>query len=242
LTGASNAATGRVVGAQQVGGVIGYNDGKVEGLDGAEATITNEGIVIATNGGAGGIFGVNNSDMSNVTLLNNGVVLGNSTIVDGVQQGSGGIAGVNYGVITDSTVGGGVNAIVGDTNNAGGIFGVNYGSISGSRDNSDYDSSVYYKNAVYSNGIVKVAEFESADYADSTKSEILFAGKEWDKTPDNANAGGLVGYNSGTVARAYNTGKVTGGMNIGGIVGYNEGTVSEYSITYSMLLSVMKML
>ncbi len=227
LTGASNAATGRVVGAQQVGGVIGYNEGKVEGLDGAEATITNEGIVIATNGGAGGIFGVNNSDMSNVTLLNNGVVLGNSTIVDGVQQGSGGIAGVNYGVITDSTVGGGVNAIVGDTNNAGGIFGVNYGSISGSRDNSDYDSSVYYKNAVYNNGIVKVAEFESAAYADSTKSEILFAGKKWDKTPDNANAGGLVGYNSGTVARAYNTGKVTGGMNIGGIVGYNEGTVSE---------------
>jgi hypothetical protein len=227
LTGASNAATGRVVGAQQVGGVIGYNEGKVEGLDGAEGTITNEGIVIATNGGAGGIFGVNNSDMSNVTLLNNGVVLGNSTIVDGVQQGSGGIASVNYGVITDSTVGGGVNAIVGDTNNAGGIFGVNYGSISGSRDNSDYDSSVYYKNAVYNNGIVKVAEFESAAYADSTKSEIIFAGKKWDKNLDNANAGGLVGYNSGTVARAYNTGKVIGGMNIGGIVGYNEGTVSE---------------
>jgi hypothetical protein len=44
-------------------------------------------------------------------------------------------------------------------------------------------------------------------------------------------AGGLVGYNGGTVSNSYSTGSVTGNVNVGGLVGENYGTVSNSHFT-----------
>jgi hypothetical protein len=40
-------------------------------------------------------------------------------------------------------------------------------------------------------------------------------------------AGGLVGWNNGTVSNSYSTGSVSGHYNVGGLVGWNNGTVSN---------------
>lgn len=74
--------SGNVTGKDYVGGVAGLNTNN-QPLDGVEAS--NTGTVFATNGGAGGIFAVNNANITNSKLTNNGAVIGNS------GNGTGGI-------------------------------------------------------------------------------------------------------------------------------------------------------
>lgn len=61
LIGMGNSNEGEVIGGSYVGGVIGKNDAAIGSKNAAQVGIKNEGVVIATNGGAGGLIGENNA-------------------------------------------------------------------------------------------------------------------------------------------------------------------------------------
>ena len=222
--------SGNVTGKDFVGGVVGENNGNGNNHDPLDKVIaSNTGTVIATNGGAGGIFAVNNAGVINSELTNNGVVIGNGT------TGTGGIFGVNKGDISKTSL---INKIDGQVigiSNVGGLIGVNSGTITGGRNEvqevddtgkvtAEKDS--YYKYQIYNNGVINVGTWNDAD------NELTFGGK-------GTNIGGLIGSNiketingveqTGSLTAGYNTGAInaSGSENVGGIVGNNAGTVDQ---------------
>ena len=222
--------SGNVTGKDFVGGVVGENNGNGNNHDPLDKVIaSNTGTVIATNGGAGGIFAVNNAGVINSELTNNGVVIGNGT------TGTGGIFGVNKGDISKTSL---INKIDGQVigiSNVGGLIGVNSGTITGGRNEvqevddtgkvtAEKDS--YYKYQIYNNGVINVGTWNDAD------NELTFGGK-------GTNIGGLIGSNiketingveqTGSLTAGYNTGAInaSGSTNVGGIAGSNNGTIDQ---------------
>lgn len=239
ITGAGNSNSGKVVGAKYVGGVAGLNVGSVSGTgtDGI-TTIENKGIVIATENGAGGVFGENRKDITNNAVLkNSGIVVGKTT------DGTGGIIGLNSGIIRNSDLINTVDGLVVGMENVGGLIGINKGTIEGGRDTNGN----YYAHQVYNNGTViggngtdvEPADNDPANWksktitdADGNESTIWY---QMDK--NSHDIGGLIGSNgkvnnngtveTGSLTAGYNTGIVEGGTNVGGVVGNNAGTVDQ---------------
>lgn len=231
ITGAGNSNSGKVVGAKYVGGVAGLNVGSVSGTgtDGI-TTIENKGIVIATENGAGGVFGENRKDITNNAVLkNSGIVVGKTT------DGTGGIIGLNSGIIRNSDLINTVDGLVVGMENVGGLIGINKGIVEGGNNGS------YYAHQVYNNGTViggngtdvKPAENDPANWKSKTITDA--DGNEstiWYQTDTNSHdIGGLIGSNgkvnndgtveTGSLTAGYNTGIVEGGTNVGGVVGNN---------------------
>lgn len=213
--------SGNVTGKDYVGGVAGLNTNN-QPLDGVEAS--NTGTVFATNGGAGGIFAVNNANITNSKLTNNGAVIGNS------GNGTGGIFGVNTGNISTSSLINEVDGQVIGTNNVGGLIGKNTGTIIGGRDDADS----YYKYKIYNNGVINVGTWTDSDgdgVVDVNTNEFTAKAGQ--------NIGGLIGNNAkeivngveqtGSLTAGYNTGAInaSGSTNVGGIAGSNNGTIDQ---------------
>lgn len=204
--------SGNVTGGKFVGGVAGLNTNN-KPLDGVEAS--NTGTVFATGGGAGGIFAVNNANITNSKLTNNGTVIGNG------GNGTGGIFGVNTGNISTSSLINEVDGQVIGTNNVGGLIGKNTGTIIGGRDDADS----YYKYKIYNNGVINVGTYkdENGD------------GKYVFYEQNGNNIGGLIGNNTtengktGSLTAGYNTGAInaSGSTNVGGIAGSNSGKIDQ---------------
>lgn len=214
LLGMGNSNEGFVIGNNYVGGVIGKNEVAITGTDAQSVGIDNSGTVIALAGGAGGIIGENNADITYAIMKNEGEVHGKASD-DGSKEenGTGGIIGVNgAGVnISNSSLMNSVNGHVSGVANVGGIIGINHGSITGGRDGNDN----YYKYQIYNNGTIQAGSY------DATNGTIkAFAGE---------NIGGLLGNNRGTLTAGYNTGVVDAGQsrNVGGIAGTNSGTLDQ---------------
>ena len=224
LDGMGNSNTGRVEGATYVGGVAGKNDADITGNVDNIVTIENSGVVIAHNGGAGGIFGENTGDITYAEMSNSGIVSGtNYSGSDDVTNGTGGIIGVNSGDITYSSITNTVDGQVTGINNVGGLIGYNTGTIIGGRNeaqetgedgNVTAENDSYYKYQIYNNGTITV-------------------------TGSGSNIGGLIGNNAkeivngaeqtGSLTAGYNTGAInaSGSTNVGGIVGSNSGTLDQ---------------
>lgn len=213
--------SGNVTGGKFVGGVAGLNTNN-KPLDGVEAS--NTGTVFATDGGAGGIFAVNNANITNSKLTNNGTVIGNS------GNGTGGIFGVNTGNISTSSLINEVDGQVIGTNNVGGLIGKNTGTIIGGRDDADS----YYKYKIYNNGVINVGTWTDSDgdgVVDVNTNEFTAKAGQ--------NIGGLIGNNAkeivngveqtGSLTAGYNTGAInaSGSTNVGGIAGSNSGTIDQ---------------
>lgn len=213
--------SGNVTGKDYVGGVAGLNTNN-QPLDGVEAS--NTGTVFATNGGTGGIFAVNNANITNSKLTNNGAVIGNS------GNGTGGIFGVNTGNISTSSLINEVDGQVIGTNNVGGLIGKNTGTIIGGRDDADS----YYKYKIYNNGVINVGTWTDSDgdgVVDVNTNEFTAKAGQ--------NIGGLIGNNAkeivngveqtGSLTAGYNTGAInaSGSTNVGGIAGSNSGTIDQ---------------
>lgn len=239
ITGAGNSNSGKVVGAKYVGGVAGLNVGSVSGTgtDGI-TTIENKGIVIATENGAGGVFGENRKDITNNAVLkNSGIVVGKTT------DGTGGIIGLNSGIIRNSDLINTVDGLVVGMENVGGLIGINKGTVEGGRDTQGN----YYAHQVYNNGTViggngtdvKPADNDLVNWKSKTITDA--DGNEstiWYQTDTNSHdIGGLIGSNgkvnnngtveTGSLTAGYNTGIVEGDTNVGGVVGNNAGTVDQ---------------
>lgn len=214
--------SGNVTGKNYVGGVAGLNTNN-KPLDGVKAS--NTGTVFATAGGAGGIFAVNNANITNSKLTNNGAVIGKG------GNGTGGIFGVNTGNISTSSLINEVDGQVIGTNNVGGLIGKNIGTITGGRDDADS----YYKYQIYNNGVINVGTWTDLDgdgVVDVDTNEF--------NAQAGSNIGGLIGNNAvddsdpdnvktGSLTAGYNTGAInaSGSKNVGGIAGSNSGTIDQ---------------
>lgn len=211
--------SGNVTGENYVGGVAGLNTNN-KPLDGVEAS--NTGTVFATGGGAGGIFAVNNANITNSKLTNNGTVIGNG------GNGTGGIFGVNTGNISTSSLINEVDGQVIGTNNVGGLIGTNTGTITGGRDEADS----YYKYQIYNNGVINVGTWKD-DNSNGKVDDGEIKGLQQGETSQNI--GGLIGNNTtengktGSLTAGYNTGAInaSGSINVGGIAGSNAGTIDQ---------------
>lgn len=199
---------GNVVGYNYVGGVAGINEHSLTDID-----ASNTGSVQALQGGAGGIFAVNQGDVTNSRLVNDAVVAG------GAHAGAtGGIFAKNTANITKTTLVNGMNASVIGLKNVGGLVGENSGAISGGRDENDG----YYKDQVYNNGVI-----EAGTWHDKNGNHRIDAGEVTEGAGENI--GGLVGKNTGSVTAAYNTGaiKAKDSTYVGGIAGTNAGKIDQ---------------
>ena len=244
INNATNTADVNADGATYVGGIVGKNDGTLKDMAGNSGNVTgknyvggvaglntnnkpldsvkasNTGTVFATAGGAGGIFAVNNANITNSKLTNNGAVIGKG------GNGTGGIFGVNSGDISESSLINEVDGQVIGTNNVGGLIGKNTGTITGGRDDADS----YYKYQIYNNGVINVGTYgdtnNDGDYE-------FTAGT-------GSNIGGLIGNNAvddsdpnnvktGSLTAGYNTGAInaSGSKNVGGIAGSNSGKIDQ---------------
>lgn len=220
LVGMGNSNEGTVIGGSYVGGVIGKNDAAIGSKGSAQVGITNEGTVIATKGGAGGLIGENNAAITNTVMTNRGEVHGNNTN-DG--SGTGGLIGTNNkgGDITYSSLINEVTGTVTGTNNVGGLIGVNKADITGGRYTVAGEDAGMYINKIYNNGVINVGTYGDTDnYGDYE----FTAGT-------GSNIGGLIGNNadSGSLTAGYNTGAInaSGSTNVGGIAGSNSGTIDQ---------------
>lgn len=211
LIGMGNSNEGEVIGGSYVGGVIGKNDAAIGSKNAAQVGIKNEGVVIATNGGAGGLIGENNAAITNTIMTNKGEVHGNNSN-DG--SGTGGLIGTNSGAISYSSMTNEVTGTVTGVYNVGGLIGVNKADITGGRYTVNDKDSGYYLNKIYNNGVINVGNYTDADKD----------GKYEFAASNGQNIGGLFGTNSGKVEAAYNTGAInaSGSTNVGGIAGVNE--------------------
>lgn len=213
--------SGNVTGKNYVGGVAGLNTNN-KPLDGVKAS--NTGTVFATAGGAGGIFAVNNANITNSKLTNNGAVIGKG------GNGTGGIFGVNSGDISESSLINEVDGQVIGTNNVGGLIGKNTGTITGGRDDADS----YYKYQIYNNGVINVGTWTDHDgdgVVDVDTNEF--------NAQAGSNIGGLIGNNAkeivngveqtGSLTAGYNTGAINAknSSNVGGIAGSNSGKIDQ---------------
>ena len=253
LVGMGNSNEGTVIGGSYVGGVIGKNDAAIGSKDSAQVGITNEGIVIATKGGAGGLIGENNAAITNTAMINRGEVHGNNSN-DG--SGTGGLIGTNNenGDITYSSLINEATGTVTGTNNVGGLIGVNKADITGGRDTVEDEDAGMYINKIYNNGVINVGTYGDTDndgdyeFTAGTGQNIggligdnqkgsLTAGYNTGaiNAADSENVGGIAGSNSGTIDQVFNTvmvkpgskqdAAIEGGKNVGGLVGNNSGTL-----------------
>ena len=155
ITNATNHANVSADGASYVGGVVGKNDGTLEGMNGnygnvtgkdfvggvagqnntdvSGVTATNAGTVTATAGGAGGIFGEMNgnvgSDDASVTtsFTNSGTVISKNGEATGGFASTLGSKDKQFTVINSSIVNDGI--VIGGKD-VGGLIGINYATVS----------------------------------------------------------------------------------------------------------------
>ena len=118
----------------------------------------------------------------------------------------GGVAGLNYGAILDSTVSGTVTA---SEDRAGGLAGANYGVIMAS---------------TASATVIGTASVGGVAGLNSHPGDIVTSAARGAVTASGASGGGLVGANhAGTITASYATGAVTSSAaRVGGLVGVNE--------------------
>lgn len=238
ITNATNQANVNADGAAYVGGIVGLNDGTLQDMAGNRGNVTgknfvggvaglnnkdidgvtasNDGVVKATEGGAGGIFAENTGNITNSTLINNKTVAGTGT-----NGATGGIIGVNSGNISRTSLKNEVDGQVIGMNNVGGLIGKNTGKVEGGRDDADS----YYKYQIYNNGVINVGTWDDKNNDGIVDDgEITLGG-------NGNNIGGLIGNNEagGSLTAGYNTGAInaSGSTNVGGIAGSNSGTIDQ---------------
>ena len=196
-------ASGEVTGTgNQVGGLVGWNNGPISDSDARSARVSGLGIV-------GGLVGTNNNDPGDgANTISRSTA---SAAVTGTGNWVGGLVGWNNGPVSDSDATGDVNGSI----YVGGLVGKNEGPISDSR------ASGSVQGRSVNGGLVGL---NSSSITDSSAS-----GDVGDAATAGHDLGGLIGLNSGgAVTRSSATGDVASTSDtIGGLVGRNKGTITE---------------
>ena len=233
--------TGKVIGASNVGVLVGYNAGTVSGASG-KGNVTGGsdvgGVVGYNSGAVSSAYGKATvagaatraaspaQDVGGLVGLNTGVLTSDHTSGAVTGEGAvGGVAGANSGSILSSYATGSVSSISGKSflqQGFGGLVGVNTGKLK-----ADYATGAVTANDQVG-GLVGMngrGGTISVSYATGAAKGLSGNG-----TPSGSGmeVGGLMGENAGTVANTYATGQVNGASGKGGLLGVNDsgGTVS----------------
>ena len=186
-------ATGTVKGHQDIGGLVGWNDGDI--ISDSYATGTVEG-----HTDVGGLVGWNTSgaEITDSYATTSGKVSG--------EQQVGGLVGLNNGTVIYSYATGRVEG----RTDVGGLVGKNDdGSVAAS----------YATGTVAAALGTGVGGLVGTNSGSGTVSATYATGRVEGRT----DVGGLVGKNSGTITAGYAIGRVSGQADIGGLVGMNDG-------------------
>ncbi|WP_300265214.1 filamentous hemagglutinin N-terminal domain-containing protein [uncultured Cloacibacillus sp.] len=231
---------GTVKGKANVGGLAGSNANPdlLKGTETNRLTVTNTGDIIATEGGAAGIFHTNTGDIQYADISNSGTIngLGNGTV-----KNTGGLFGENSGNVIYSSLTNSGEVIGGE--NTGGLIGKNTGKITGGRTTAGNGLS-YYAYKIYNNGTVSGTtnvggligyNADESGTAGGKRGSLYAAYNTGVVTATGNNAGGIAGTNAGDISSVFNTvmtaegsGEIISGMtNVGGIVGSNSGTLAN---------------
>lgn len=209
LTVSGNVTTAKWPG---IGALVNFNSGRIENVT-SRAMVESSVVEIVARpdqkelGGAGGIVGINRKGGTIVRSTFSGSASDNGVIK--ATNGGGGIAGTNYGTISECVNKGCLGAYnAKETGNSlsnysynGGIAGYNYGRIE--------------KSGTKSVGKLLAQRAKSSDTA---------------KEQNNIAIGGVVGYNdaTGTIEECYYEGiRCHGDQAVGGIAGINAGTIAS---------------
>ena len=191
--------TGIVSGANFVGGLAGWNDGSI-------TYSYNTGTV---SGGVdiGGIAGYNDGS---ITYSNNAGIVSGSSYIGGLAGYNVGVVGYEYytGLIENSYNTGTVSGNL----CIGGLVGWNSNYIAGSN-----NTGIVFGNSRIG-GLAGYSD--SGGWIESSYNEGTI-------TSNVIDAGGLVGYNSGSIIGSYNTGIVSGPTSTGGLAGYSDYSISN---------------
>ena len=243
-------ATGSTSAPGPVGGLVGYNLGKIVG------SYVDTDTIVSGGNSVGGLVGYNDNTISN-SYVSGGTVTGSSNV--------GGLVGLNQYSIDGSFVDG--VTVTGSGSNVGGLVGMNLGGTGGAGQSGTVDNpgaqgatgnAATISNSYVSGGTVSgvsnvgglvgqssvgvIGPAGSGAYGGgpgglggaATISHSYVSGGSViaTATSGSANAGGLVGNNSGTISNSYaSNGSVIGSgasaYNFGGLVGNNSGTISN---------------
>lgn len=195
-----------------VGALAIINHGEITNITSRAAITSSAGMVgdmsTMNDGGAGGLVGVNEDD----GIISNCTFIGSSSS-DGVIKayiGGGGIASINYGLITDCDNRGTLGAYnsvesgksMSNYSYMGGIAGFNFGTITRSQTTS-------------TGKLLGQRYFNNGEPTDTSNNRVI---------------GGIVGYNaaSGVVSESFFSGiRVHGDQYVGGIAGINAGLIEN---------------
>ena len=195
------------------GTIAAFNEGTISGVYTYGNTITNYGY----NGVAGGIVGVNGEKATISDVTGTDTVIARSNV--GNSDIAGGIAGANYGTISDVIS---ESAVTSSGNNAaalGGVVGHNYegGTISDAESLGLINGTTTGAN--FSNNVGGIAGINEGSVSWVYNEGLVFG---------DSNVGGIAGDNSGTINSAVNVGTVSGDTDFtGGLAGKNSGTISS---------------
>lgn len=228
------------------GGIAGYNTntGNIEDVTASDSVIAGDAAGSASTGNlnlatAGGIAGVNDGNVKNVTA-DSAITANQDT-----TYSLGGIAGVNRnGVIDDAYNTGVTHGEYGDgnitSNSVGGIAGVNTGSISNVYNGADITGGKYVGGVVgYNHKLAntdKSGEITNAVNAGDILADFTYTDDQGEHYYEYT--GGLAGYNAGTISGGRNTGEIYGGNYVGGMVGGNAAGAELTNLSNSVFASI----
>ncbi len=197
---ATGSSSANVTGVNGTGGIVGDNEGTL-----TYATVT--GRVSGAND-TGGVVGVNgaNGILSGLRFFDTGYV-------SGTAYYTGGLVGVNSGLLTSSNV----SAEVHGTNASGGAVGVNYGTVQSTT------VAGIITGSNYTGGVVGLN-----DQAGHVNSDSFTGGTI---TGTQFYTGGIVGQNGGTIDASSFLGTINGANGVGGGAGFSSGSLTNVTVT-----------
>lgn len=225
--------------ADYVGGIVGKNDGHLQG-----AGNSNKGNVIG-NSNVGGVVGLNNAYIKGTNGTEQGMVgISNEGKVTAMQGGAGGIIGTNNADIEYAHL---VNKgqVIGnyETGQDPGTGEYGTGGLIGILEKDKtikHSDLINEKNGIVTGGKnvggligINKGTVEGGRIEEDGKDVGYYKYQIYNNGAivgeNGENIGGLIGKNNGTLTAGYNTGaiNITNGENVGGIVGNNEGTVDQ---------------
>jgi len=204
---------GNVTGHDDVGGLVGKNEGTVGNSYSTCRVIGNNNV--------GGLVGDNSGNVSNCYCT--GRVTGGSSV--------GGLVGRNSGNVSDSYCTG----IVTGARSVGGLVGQNEGTASNCFSSASVTGNNYIGGLVGQNGGTASNCFSTGSVTGNNylgglvgmNSNAVSDSYATGSVTGNNYIGGLMGMNEGTVSDSYSTSSATGNTRVGGLVGQNSNAVSD---------------
>ncbi|WP_076591420.1 GLUG motif-containing protein [Herminiimonas arsenitoxidans] len=206
ITDSYTSGTGTVTG-YYAGGLVGYSSSTITGSH-ATGTVIGNDTMLDQTGYTGGLVGQSDGNISNSYATG---------VVTGQREGfAGGLVGQSSASITGSHAEGAVTGYY-----TGGLVGKSFSSINTSYATGDVKGYIVGGLVGEAGGNIS-GSYATGDVNGSTVSNSSGV--------SDGHAGGLVGYNSGTINDVYASGNVSGPQdgNAGGLIGYNNGaTISN---------------